>query len=894
MRPEHWLFTIPLRLRSLFRGAQADEELDDELRDHLERKAEEYVAKGMTQKEAHRRAQLDLGGIEQTKEKCRDARRVNWIQDFVQDSCYGVRILRKSPAFTTVAVLTLALGIGANSAIFSLLNTVVLRLLPVRDPQQLVEFTYTGIGDWNSYFGYPQLERFRSEAKTLSGIFGGTGLGRVNLVFHGTANLAEGEAYTDNFFNVLGVTPEYGRLFADGDDLNASVAVLSDQYWRLRLGADSSVVGETITIDQIPFTIAGIAPQGFSGIRLGSAPDLWVPLHALDRFKPDPNRWKEPFTSWLMIAGRLQSGVTRAQAQAELDVIHRRLLAQQLSEVERPGQKLEQFVRESHLVLRPADNGLYSGMRAQYALPLRLLMSIAGGVLLIACANLANLLLARASGRRREIAVRLGLGAGRGRVIRQLLTESVLLAFIGGAVALLIAWWGSAVLVRMISSGEASVPLDVRPDWVVFGVTAGVSLAAVVLFGIAPALRSTHIDPGPALKEGAGQATPPSRALNRVLVVAQVALSIVLVTGAGLFVRTLKNLWSVDMGYDRENVLLFSVDPRLTGYVKGKATSLFREILQRLEAVPDVQSVSLSRARPADDQLYLVGAVHEIDGRKMPEHESIRVAWNLQSPGYFSTMKMPILLGRDFDLRDDEKAPKVVVINESLANRALPGQDPLGHRLRDATIIGVVKDSRYGGARDKPRPVLYQALLQSDFDEDTTVEVRHLSGTPILQEVRREIASVDRNLPIFRIASLQTQTEILLLRERLLAAVSGFFGALALLLACVGLYGLMAYTVTSRIAEIGVRMALGAPRGRIMWLVLGEALTLSLVGVVVGVPVALWAAKYAKTLLFGVSTGDPVTISVSVIALACVAIFAGYLPAHRASRVDPMVALRYE
>src|SRR5438132_2860662 len=534
-------------LRSLFRKNQVDRELDDELRAYQEMATEEKIKQGMSGRDALRAVRLEQGGVEATKEVLWSARWESFIETCWQDLRFASRTLRKSPGFTVVAVLTLALGIGANSAIFSLLNAVVFRLLPVRDPQQLVQFTYTGIGDWNSYFGYPQLERFRSEAKTLSGIFGGTGLDRVNVVFHSTANLAQGEAYTDNFFNVLGVTPEYGRLFADGDDLNGSVAVLSDRYWQLQFGADPSVAGETVLINQIPFTIVGVAAPGFSGVRLGNSPDLWVPLHALDRFKPDRNRWNVPFTSWLAIAGRLQPGVTRAQAQAELDTIHRRLLAQQLSEVEQPGQNLQKFVRESRLVLRPAKNGLPSGLREGYTFPLELLISIAAGVLLIACANLANLLLARASSRRREIAVRLGLGAGRTRVIRQLLTESVLLASMGGAHALLIARGGTAVLVRMLSSGDTHVPLDVRPDWVVFAFTAVVSLATVALFGVGPALRSTQIDPGPALKEGTGQATRVSRGLNRVLVVAQVALSIVLVTGAGLFVRTLQKLWKVDM-----------------------------------------------------------------------------------------------------------------------------------------------------------------------------------------------------------------------------------------------------------------------------------------------------------------------------------------------------------
>jgi predicted permease len=372
----------------------------------------------------------------------------------------------------------------------------------------------------------------------------------------------------------------------------------------------------------------------------------------------------------------------------------------------------------------------------------------------------------------------------------------------------------------------------------------------------------------------------------------------VLITGAGLFVRTLQKLWSVDMGYDRENVLMFSVDAKLAGYRNREAAATFREILQRLKALSDVESVSLSRARPADDELYLVNSVRDVDGRKLPEHDSIRVAWNLLAPGYFSTMKIPILMGRDFDMRD-ETGPKVVVINQSLANRALPGQNPVGHRLGDAmlgdaTIIGVVKDSRYGSARDKLKPVLYHALFQSDLDEDTSVEVRYRAGRPILEEVRREIASVDRNLPIFRATTLEGQTEILLLRERLLATVSSFFGALALLLACVGLYGLMAYTVAYRRGEIGVRMALGAPRGRIMWLVLCEVLILALAGVAVGVPVALWAATYTRTLLFGVSFADPATIPFAIVVLAGAAVLAGYLPARRASRVDPMVALRYE
>src|SRR5437879_4736740 len=433
-------------------------------------------------------------------------RLVNLLEDLAKDLGYAFRLLTKSPGFTVTAVLSLALGIGANTAIFSLLNALVFRLLPVSDPRQLVQCIYTlpenDPNNWNSWFDYPQLVRFREQSKTLSGIFGGTSLGRVNVAFRGTSALAQGNAYTDNFFSVLGVTPQHGRFFAAGEDrADASVAILSDRYWHDRFGADFSIVGGAITINQVPFTVIGITPPEFSGIVVGSATDVWVPLHALDRLKPDPRRWTEPFWSWLLIAARLRPGVPLERAQAELDVIHRQMLAEQLPVSEQRGsENMARFVRESHLMLKPASGGTTSGLRAGYAFPLKLLMGVAGIVLLVACANVANLLLARASNRRREIALRLALGAGRGRVVRQLLTESILLALMGGTLALALAWWGGVALVRLISTGDAAVALDVHPDWPVFGFTALVSLATGILFGLAPAVRGTRVDPGPALK----------------------------------------------------------------------------------------------------------------------------------------------------------------------------------------------------------------------------------------------------------------------------------------------------------------------------------------------------------------------------------------------------------
>jgi len=822
-----------------------------------------------------------------------------------RDVRYSARSLCRTPGFTATVILSLALGIGANTAIFSLLNALVFRLLPVIDPQQLVQFTYTfpetGPNNWNSYFGFQQLERFRAQSQTLSGVFGGTRVGRVNIGVRGTSGLALCDAYTDNFFSVLGVTPQYGRLFEAGEDsADASVVILSGRYWRTRFGNDLSIIGGAVEINQIPFTVIGITPLEFSGIAVGSGPDVWVPLHALDRLKPDKKRWTESFASWLLIAGRRRPEVSDAQAQAELDVIHRRLLAEQLSVSEQRDLKsMKRFVRESHLVLRRAESGVDSGLRQSYSFPLKLLMGVAGMVLLVACANVANLLLARNSHRRREIAVRLALGAGRGQVARQLLTESVLLASVSGVLALATAWWGSAALVRMISTGETPVPLDVSPDWLVFGFTAGISLLTGILFGLAPAWHGTRIDPGPAMKEGTRHSGRSPGGLDRLLVVAQVALSVVSITGAGLFVRTLQNLWKVNMGYERENVLMFSVDANLAGYPNDRAGAVYREILQRLQALPEVRQAGASIVRPVDDYFYLIDRIGEVDGRSLPEDESVRVAWNAISPGYFATVSTPVLLGRDFDTRDNETAPQVVIVNESLARRLFPSQNPIGHRLGAATIAGVVKDSLYGGAREQPRPILYYPLFQHGRDQEykwgfVSFELRYRDGDNLLDQARREVSAVDRNLPVFRARTLQAQAAQSLLRERLLAMLSTFFGTLALLLACLGLYGLMAYAVARRTGEIGIRMAMGAGRHHIMWLVLREMLGLTLAGIAAGIPLALWAARYTKSLLFGIGTTDPLTIAVTVAVLMGVAGVAGYFPARRALRVDPMAALRYE
>ena len=888
-------------------GRRKEAELRDELQFHLEEEAAQAQAAGMITEQSKWAARRELGNVTLLMEETRAAWGWTSLERFWQDLRYAARMLRKNPGFAAAAVLSLALGIGANTAIFSLLDALVLRPLPVAAPERLVQFTNTlplwetSASGGNSLFSYPQLERLQSQAKTLSGIFAVTGLGRLIVEFHATSALAQGDAATDNFFSVLGIAPQYGRFFSAGEDrAGASVAVISHRYWLNRFGADPSIVGSAVTLNRIPFTVIGIAPREFLDIAPGSSPDFWVPLHALDRLNPDRRRWSEALGSWLLIAGRLRPGMSREQAQAELDGIHRQFLAEQLSVADLSGlPNVQRFVREGRLVLRPAASGLYNGLRDRYAFPLRLLMCVAGMVLLVACANIANLLLARASHRRREIATRLALGASRGRLARQLLTESVLLALIGGALAVPMAWWGSLVLVRMISTGDSPAPLVVDPDWRTFAFAAAASLLTGILFGLAPAIRGTRVDPGPVIKAGMRHAGRHSHTLDRLLVVGQVALSVVLIAGAGLFGRTLQKLRNVDTGYDRQNVLMVSVDAKLAGYPYDRAGAVYREVLRRLQSLPEVKSASASVVRPVDDQFHLVDQVNEVDGGRLPGGSVIRVAWNAISPDYFSTVRTAIVSGRDFTLRDNETAPKVVIVNQSLANRAFPNQNPLGHRLGLATIVGVVKDSLYSGAREQPRPVLYYPLFQHGRDQEyrwgfVSFELRYGAQANLLDEVRREVTAVDRNLPIFRARTLLAQTEQSMLKERLLAMLSSFFGALALLLACVGLYGLMAYAVARRTSEIGIRLALGARRAHVMWLVLRETLSLTLAGVAVGVPLALWAARYAKSVLFGISTADPLTMAVAAATLIGVAALAGYIPARRALRVDPTVALRYE
>ena len=906
-----WLYKLPLRLRSLFRRDQVELELTDELRFHLGKLMEENVARGMTPEEARYAALRELGGVEQIKEECRDMRRVNYIENFLQDICYGMRMLAKNPGVTTVVLLSLALGIGANTAIFSLLNAVVLKALPVQHSEQLVQFSETyPDGSENSNLSYPYFERLRHRNQSLSGVFAFTELGRVNVGFAGKADLAIGQVATGGYFSTLGLTPVAGRYFTDEDDKARSpVAVISYAFWQRRFGGDPFIVDKSITVNQAPLTVIGVTPPAFLGLQVGDSPDITVPMTLLGQLTPGPPDWDGAFDTWLEIMGRLKSGVTRQQAQAEFDLLHHQLLTD-FAPTAGPDERqyVARMLANSRLNVKPGAKGFEWGLRHDFSLPLQILMMMVGAVLLIACANVANLLLARATARQKEIAVRLALGAGRARLVRQLLTESVLLAAISGAVGFLVAWWGSQLLLRMVSTGDSPLPVDLTPDLRILAFTTGVSLLTGVLFGLAPALRATRINLTPSLKEGRGQFAGQGRrrafGLDRILVAAQIALSLTLLVGAVLFVRSLQKLWAIDPGYDRNNVLMFSLDPRLAGYKEnGKLADLYRRVLNDLRTLPGVRSASLSLVRPVDDEAYWVNVISAIDGRKLPENEGIRIAVNALSPGYFATLGTPMLIGREFGPEDNEKSPQVAIISEILARRCFGSENPLGrsitrHGGAQFRIVGVVKDSRYGGVRDLPRSVLYTPFFQlslADVFFSTTFEVRYSGGlSTMLDEVRRQVHTIDPNLPLFRVKTLEVQTRDSFVKERLIATLSTFFGFLAVLLACIGLYGTLAFGVARRTGEIGVRMALGARQHDVLWMVLRETLLVVTIGVAVGFPCAVAASRLLASQLFGVKPTDVVALSGGSLLLAAVALFAGYLPAKRASEVDPMVALRYE
>ncbi len=827
------------------------------------------------------------------------------MQSLWKDLRYGERMLLKHPGLTSIAVLTLALGIGANTAMFSLIDAVLLKSLPVRQPEKLVLLS----GEYSA----SGLRTMREYDQVSTGLAAYTDV-RLGVSVGGQVEpTVLGHLVSGNYFSVLGVNPILGRLIGDDDDRAPGahpVAVISYGYWQRRFGGDPVITGKTINLAGMPFTIIGVTPPEFFGVEVGRSPEIYASVMMAPQFIDAPPGSRSILEAdnyrILTVFGRLKPGVTQAQAVAGLDAPFRQV-RDTLARLFVGGKPwIAEEISKENLTVASFSAGL-SQLRRQFSQSLLILMSAVVLVLLIACANLANLLLARASGRQREIAVRLCLGAGRGRLIRQLLIESLLLAIIGGALGLLFASWGRQLLLALMSTGSTPISLDVQTDYRVLAFTGGVSILTALLFGLMPALRATRIDLTPALKDnarGLGGGIFRMR-LGKLLVVSQVALSVILVAGAGLFVRTLYNLNHQRTGLKHENVLAVRVEPKGSDNKHANSARLiqiYRELIERVEALPGVSSATMSNPSPFSRGSFGAGfrpGQLQVDGSPAADQNVVYIAQVY--PRYFATMGISLLSGRDIQLSDcSADAPKIAVINKTLARRLFQNADPLGRRLgrtgQEFDIVGVVDDVKFESLREEFSGVIYYPFPNGPTGRgQMTLQVRTSSEpSALISAIRAEVQRIDESMAVFDIRPLSAFIAASIIQERLMTMLLSFFGLLAMLLAAIGLYGVMAYSVSQRTQEIGIRISLGAQSRDVLRMVIGQGMILVLLGVSLGLAAAFGLTRLLKTMLFGVSATDPATFAVIALLLMLVALLACYLPARRATKVDPMIALRCE
>jgi predicted permease len=905
MSIEHWFYSIPLKLRSLFRRKDVEQELDEELNYHFERRIEEERGRGMTAEEARYAALRAMQGLQQRKEECREARGLNFIDESAHDLRYAVRLLKKHRGFAAAAALSLALGIGANTAIFSLIDALLLRPLPVPDPAALVR-VYINDGNPEPRIALTNaiFEQVRDRSRVFSGVFtwadhsfqmrSGGEMAHVNGAF------ASGD-----YFRTLGVPAILGRTFTAEDDKrdggkNGPVAVISETFWSNRFARNPSAIGAGLVLDGVEFSIIGVMPQSFFGADVGTRPQIWVPLALSERIGmkgclASRSCW------WLIPMARLKSGVSLQQAQAQLKIISPQAMLDAAPDWGAAGRKKSLAWQ----LAATSDANGWTDLRRKFSNPLAVLMILVGVVLLIACANLSNMLLARASSRQREIAVRLAIGAGRGRLIRQLLTESVLLSLLGGAVGLAFAVWSTHLLVAFLAATQRAsmgqeIQFDLHVDWRVALFTFFATVGSGLLFGLVPAIGATRLALNSSLKERAGnlQGTSGRMGMSGAILVLQAALSVVLISGAGLFAGSLWRLATLNPGFDPKNVVLIAVDTDKRPEKGAALVNLYDRLLQRVQAIPGVLAASVIWCTPLGGGVWNENV--EIPGRTDLSEDQRLTYMNLVGPRFFEVMRTPLLSGREFASGDVAATEKVGIINEAAARRYFPGGNGLGGYFRvDGAlirIVGVVGNAKYEDLREPEPPTLYFPYTQNagSLPSLNVLVKTNLGATATYTAFHTVLHDAASDVPIGLVETMQEHVDDSLGSERLMACLSVFFGVLALLLSAIGLYGILAYAVARRTGEIGVRMALGAQRHSVVILVVREAIGQVAIGIAVGVIAVLATSRLVATLLYGIRPNDPGNLLLAIVAFLLVAAAAAYLPARRASRLDPLVALREE
>jgi predicted permease len=899
------------RISMLFQSRQFDNDLEEEMRLHLDLREQQKRDAGLTETEAYSAARRQFGNPTSLKEKSHMTWGWQWFEDIFHDAVYGVRAMLRSPGITVVALLSLALGIGANTAIFSLMDAVMLRSLPVKDPGQLLlmgDETTKGISD---SFGSTQLYSypFYREMQKKNQVF--SEMASVSSMSNGVHGFIEGQPeaqpmniqlVSGTYFSMLGVHAPLGRTLREQDDQTKDgnpVAVVSDSWWKRALAHDPAVLSKKLKLGETIFTIVGVAPPEFFGTTVGESPDIWIPLSMQKEVPPSFDGYTDNFSESLYLIGRLKPGVSLTEATTQANLLFQQILRGF------PDTKLNQenleTLRKAHVELYPMAKGL-SSLRTQFSQPLRLLMVIVALVLLIACANIANLLLARSTARAKEFAVRQALGARRSRLIRQLLTESLVLALVGGALGIVFATIANHLLLRMISGGGSNtVPLDVSINTHLLLFTLAITVATAILFGTIPAFRATKLQLTESLKDSRGSTGVGTKSpLARALIVSQVALSLILLVGSGLFLRSLLNLNNVDTGFNKESVLRLQTDTSSIGYKNKdpRLVVLYQQIEDRISALPGVRAASNSMFTYNEGSWNGTVFVHG-----MPIDRESNIKHNIIGNGYFAAMQIPLIAGRTFGPQDSATSQKVGVISESMARKMFPsGSSPIGHTYStggsdhddDITVIGIVKDVKFESLEESPVMIDYFPDAQQPGYMNS-LAVRYTgSFDAVLPAVRQAIHQVNPNLPLSNVTTLDEQVGRSIRDQRLVAQLSTFFGLLAVFLSCIGIYGLMSYVVTRRTNEIGIRMALGAERAQVRWLVMRDILLLVAIGVAIGIPAVLAGSKLIANMLYGLKGADAATLLAAITMLLLVAAIAGYLPSQRASRIEPMAALRYE